>query len=129
MSVVSLKALCVVMCYHSLGMNGWIVFRQDPSSHYRSKPDDPKPDWPPKYNKFILSFDGGKAEDDIAFIDPRRFARIKLVDCDGDKIRETALKDNGPDPVADGFDEEWFTALTKKRKVPVKVCSDFQFII
>lgn len=60
---------------------------------------------------------------EAAFTDPRRFARIRLVDCAAEDIRNTTpLKENGPDPVIDKdiLTEEWLVEKMKKRHVPVK---------
>ncbi|GJC96474.1 formamidopyrimidine-DNA glycosylase [Colletotrichum higginsianum] len=58
-----------------------------------------------------------------AFTDPRRFGRIRLVNCPGADIRNhSPLKENGPDPVvdADVFTEAYFCDKMRSRHVPVK---------
>ena len=67
--------------------------------------------------------ENGSPKVEAAFIDARRFARIRLIDCDGDRIREvTPLKENGPDPVVDKdiVTLEWLTKLMGRKHVPVK---------
>jgi formamidopyrimidine-DNA glycosylase len=107
------------------GMNGWLKFKNEHSYYYRAKPGEEVEEWPPKYWKFHLETKAGKGEEKIeaAFVDSRRFARIKLVDCPGDKIREySPLKENGPDPVvdADKVTVEWLKEKCASKKVPIK---------
>lgn len=102
-----------------LGMTGWIKFSNDSNSHYRAKKEADE-EWPPRFWKFIL-----KTEDDgeVAFVDARRLARIRLVDCEGEDLRQmTPLKENGPDPVIDKdiLTLEWLTTKMRSKKVPVK---------
>lgn len=90
-------------------MTGWMVFQQDPHTHYRSNGTEKPQDWPPRFMKFVLSTDEGN---DVAFVDGRRLARIRLIDHpDGDIKGLSPLKENGPDPVNEGFDEEWFRGI------------------
>lgn len=102
-----------------LGMTGWIKFSNDDTSYYRPKKEQTQ-EWPPRFWKFIF-----KTEDDneVAFIDARRLARIRLVDADGNDLRnQTPLKENGPDPVIDKgvLTLEWFTKKMRSKRVPVK---------
>ena len=79
--------------------------------------------WPPKFWKFQLETDS-KPKVELAFTDPRRFGRVRLVDCSGESIRKhTPLVENGPDPVVDAdttFTEEYFLGRLRKRHVPIK---------
>ncbi|KAF3935092.1 hypothetical protein ABW19_dt0202981 [Dactylella cylindrospora] len=104
------------------GMTGWITFSQSPEAHYRADMDDAakqEVEWPPRFAKFLLQTDD--EENKVAFTDPRRLGRIRLIDSPADEIRKMSpLKENGPDPVVDGFEEEWFRQALLKRKVPVK---------
>ena len=62
-------------------------------------------------------------EVEVAFIDARRLARIRLVECEAGEIRNhSPLKENGPDPVVDKekFTVEFLAALLRKKRVPVK---------
>lgn len=64
-----------------------------------------------------------KPKVEAAFTDSRRFARVRLLDCAGEQIRNTTpLKENGPDPVQDldVFTEAWFVEKMRSKKVPVK---------
>ncbi|KAF1820952.1 formamidopyrimidine-dna glycosylase, partial [Dissoconium aciculare CBS 342.82] len=113
-----------------LGMTGWIKFSAEETGYYKqAKESKTVEEWPPKYMKFLLKCDpetvDGEDRDalEIAFIDARRLARIRLVDCEASKIRqESPLKENGPDPVIDKdrLTVEFLTKLLRKKKVPVK---------
>lgn len=110
-----------------LGMTGWVKFSTEETGYYRQavKKDGERDEWPPKYMKWLIKCDaeGDKEALEVAFVDPRRLARIRLVDCDAEKIRTvTPLKENGPDPVIDKdlVSVEWLTELMRRKKVPVK---------
>lgn len=65
----------LVVMFH-LGMTGAIVLKgHDIPLYFRSNPKDYK-HWPPKFTKFLLQFSDGTL---LAFRDPRRLGRIKLV--------------------------------------------------
>lgn len=108
------------------GMSGWLKFKNEHTYYYRPKEGEDEPeDWPPKYWKFHLETKVSKGEDKIeaAFVDSRRFARIKLVDCPGAEIRKhKPLSENGPDPVVDKdkVTIEWLTQKCRSKKVPIK---------
>lgn len=107
------------------GMSGWLKFKSEHTYYYRQKPGEEDEAWPPKFMKFSLTTKPEKGEDPIeaAFVDMRRFARVRLVDCPGDKIREyTPLKENGPDPVVDKavLTLNWLTEKCRAKKVPIK---------
>ncbi|KAK5675186.1 hypothetical protein LTS10_012260 [Elasticomyces elasticus] len=115
------------------GMTGWMKFDVEDSAYYKKAvvPDEgggmgkKEEDWPPKYMKFLLrcEADGEREAVEAAFVDPRRLARIRLVDCQADEIRNhSPLKENGPDPVRDKevVTVEWLSQLLKRKKVPVK---------
>ncbi|EWC48416.1 hypothetical protein DRE_02185 [Drechslerella stenobrocha 248] len=106
------------------GMTGWITFKQAPEAHYRADvtEDDAAQAvvWPPRFLKFELEMAGG-GDNRVAFTDPRRLGRVRLIDAPAEGIRKVSpLKENGPDPVVDGLDETWFRQVLGKRKVPVK---------
>lgn len=108
------------------GMTGWIHIkgRQTAYSKYLKKL---KPEfaelWPPRFWKFHLETEG-EDKIQVAFTDPRRLARIRLVDCPGDKIRSySPLVENGPDPVIDHpetFNEDFFIGKLQSKRVPIK---------
>lgn len=103
-------------------MTGWIKFSNDDTSHYyRSKKDTSPEPWPPRFWKFILHLENDSNE--IAFVDPRRLARIRLVEAAASELRNTTpLKENGPDPVIDKdiLTADWLTAKLSSKRVPVK---------
>ncbi|KAG4417292.1 hypothetical protein IFR04_009582 [Cadophora malorum] len=104
------------------GMTGWFQIRGEHTAYYRPKETDEEEVWPPKFWKFSVETDS-EPKVEAAFTDPRRFARIRLVDCAAEDIRNTTpLKENGPDPVIDKdiLTEEWLVEKMKKRHVPVK---------
>ncbi|KAF2145410.1 uncharacterized protein K452DRAFT_264406 [Aplosporella prunicola CBS 121167] len=104
-----------------LGMSGWIKFSNDDTSYYKPVKEADS-EWPPKYWKFILEVDGDE-KCEAAFVDPRRLGRIRLVDADGEQLRNTTpLKENGPDPVIDKdiLTQEWLVKKLKSKKVPIK---------
>lgn len=109
------------------GMTGWMKFDVEDTAYYKqAKEEDGRTqEWPPKYMKFMweCEAEGGKDPVKAAFVDARRLARIRLVDCNADEIRQASpLKENGPDPVRDKdiLTVEWLSALTKRKKVPIK---------
>jgi len=78
--------------------------------------------WPPKFSKFVLETEG-KTPVEVAFTDPRRLGRVRLVDCPGKDIRNhSPLVENGPDPVVDAeiFTFDFLKTKMKKRHVPIK---------
>ena len=60
---------------------------------------------------------------EAAFVDFRRFGRVRLVDCAAEDMRKASpLKENGPDPVIDKdiVTVEWLSDKLKSKKIPVK---------
>lgn len=107
-----------------LGMTGWFHVKGEQSSYYRKRAEDEaaEHEWPPKYWKLSLETDG-KSPVYAAFKDARRLARIRLVDCAAEDIRNTTpLKENGPDPTLDQetLTPEWFEKKILSKKVPIK---------
>lgn len=114
-----------------LGMTGWVKFNTEDTAYYKQakETDAPEQEWPPKYMKFLWKFEPQKVDGEekeaveVAFVDPRRLARIRLVDCEAENIRDaTPLKENGPDPVRDKdvLTVEWLSELMRRKKVPIK---------
>ncbi|KAL8691580.1 MAG: hypothetical protein Q9218_003224 [Villophora microphyllina] len=103
------------------GMAGWWKIRNEQTAYYKpTKPEEAS--WPPKYWKFTLET-AGPSKSEHAFIDSRRFARIRLIDCAAEEMRNTSpLKENGPDPVIDKdiLTEEWLVRKLQSKHVPVK---------
>jgi len=104
-----------------LGMTGWMKFSNDDTSYYKPTKDE-EDVWPPKFWKFVLEM-AGEPKCQVAFVDPRRLARIRLLDAKADEMRKTTpLKENGPDPVVDKdiLTHEWLVKKMNSKKVPVK---------
>ena len=104
---------------------GWIYIRDEvtryPSRLQKLKALDAE--WPPKYCKFQFDTKSNPPVQ-LAFTDPRRLSRVRLVDCPGPDIREhSPLVENGPDPVVDYphvFTLEYLTSKVTSKRVPIK---------
>ncbi|KAL8863059.1 MAG: hypothetical protein Q9178_000432 [Gyalolechia marmorata] len=103
------------------GMAGWWKIRDLETAYYKPTKKE-EPTWPPKYWKFTLeTSDDSKSEH--AFVDFRRLARIRLIDCAAEEMRNVSpLKENGPDPVVDKdiLTEDWLVQKLQSKHVPVK---------
>ena len=105
------------------GMAGWFHIRNMETAYYKPNASKKSTEWPPKYWKFALSTPEGPDKCEAAFVDFRRFSRIRLIDCPADEIRKVSpLKENGPDPVQDKgiLTEEWLSEKLGSKHVPVK---------
>lgn len=108
-----------------LGMTGWMKFSNDDTAYYRPKKEE-ESEWPPRFWKFVLEMEDKSGEDgkcEVAFVDARRLARIRLIDAEADAMRKTTpLKENGPDPVVDKdiLTVEWLSKKMRSKRVPVK---------
>jgi formamidopyrimidine-DNA glycosylase len=95
-------------------------FSNDDTAYYRpTKPEEAE--WPPKYWKFILQLKD--SENEVALVDARRLARVRLVDAAAEDMRKTSpLKENGPDPVIDKdiLTVDWLSKKLRSKKIPVK---------
>ncbi|KAK3725104.1 hypothetical protein LTR37_000615 [Vermiconidia calcicola] len=114
-----------------LGMTGWMKFDTEDTVYFKQAKEKEvkEEEWPPRFMKFLWKFEAEKVDGEdreaveVAFVDARRLARIRLVDCEAEEIRDqTPLKENGPDPVRDKgtVTVEWLTELLRRKKVPVK---------
>lgn len=106
------------------GMSGWMKFSNDDTAYYKPQKDKGISDaeWPPKYWKFVLEL-SGEPKCEVAFVDPRRLARIRLVHVDGNMMRKTPpLSENGPDPVIDKdiLTADWLANKMQSKMVPIK---------
>lgn len=109
---------------HSLMSIGWVHIkgqRTSYTSYYKKQKAEEEGQWPPRFWKFHLETEAPAVE--VAFTDPRRLGRVRLVDCPGKDIRKySPLVENGPDPVVDTdiFTEEFLRRKMKSRHVPIK---------
>ncbi|KAM3503862.1 hypothetical protein MY11210_008561 [Beauveria gryllotalpidicola] len=107
------------------GMTGWIHIKNDKTAYtnyFKKMEDSEYTVWPPKFWKFQITTDE-KLPVEIAFTDPRRFGRVRLLNCPGVDIRNySPLVENGPDPVVDKdrFTEEYLRGKMTSRHVPIK---------
>ncbi|KAK8141879.1 hypothetical protein G3M48_009730 [Beauveria asiatica] len=107
------------------GMTGWIHIKNDKTAYtnyFKRMEDSEYTVWPPKFWKFYITTDE-KLPVEIAFTDPRRFGRVRLLNCPGVDIRNhSPLVENGPDPVVDKdrFTEEYLRGKMTSRHVPIK---------
>jgi len=104
------------------GMAGWLKIKDEHTYYYKTEKGKEDTEWPPKYWKFLLETDG-QPKVQAAFVDLRRFARIRLLDCAAEEIRKTSpLMENGPDPVIDKdvVTEEWLAKKCRGKRVPIK---------
>lgn len=103
---------------------GWIHIKGDRTAYtnyYKKMKPEEMDAWPPKYWKLHIITEDPAVE--VAFTDPRRFGRVRLVECPGETIRKySPLVENGPDPVVDTdvFTEEFLRDKMRSRHVPVK---------
>ena len=104
------------------GMAGWLKIKNENTAYYKPDASESDPEWPPKYWKFTFeTAEEPKAE--AAFVDFRRFSRIRLVDCKAEDLRITSpLKENGPDPVLDEdvVTVDWLKEKLGSKKIPIK---------
>eukprot|EP00238_Polyblepharides_amylifera_P012295 CAMPEP_0196574770 /NCGR_PEP_ID=MMETSP1081-20130531/4406_1 /TAXON_ID=36882 /ORGANISM="Pyramimonas amylifera, Strain CCMP720" /LENGTH=381 /DNA_ID=CAMNT_0041892879 /DNA_START=56 /DNA_END=1201 /DNA_ORIENTATION=+ len=104
------------------GMTGGFVVRGEGAVEYKSTNKD-FDTWPPRFYKLLLEFDNGKQ---VAFTDPRRFARIRLRD---DPLQSSPILELGPDPMHAMPLLEDFDSRIQRRQATVKsVLLDQSFI-
>lgn len=104
------------------GMAGWLKIRDEETAYYKPAKPEKSPEWPPKYWKFAVET-AEEPKCEAAFVDLRRFGRIRLIDCAADQIRNVSpLVENGPDPIVDKdvVTEEWLAEKLGSKRVPVK---------
>ena len=104
------------------GMAGWLKIKSEQTYYYKTGDKAGDTEWPPKYWKFILETKE-EPKVDAAFVDFRRFARIRLIDCEASQIRNISpLSENGPDPVIDKdlVTVEWLMEKCRAKKIPIK---------
>ncbi|EGX93143.1 formamidopyrimidine-DNA glycosylase, putative [Cordyceps militaris CM01] len=108
----------LVMHFGMTGKNDKTAY----TNYFKKMEDSEYAVWPPKFWKFSIVTDDEPAVE-VAFTDPRRFGRVRLVDCPGEAIRKhSPLVENGPDPVVDKdrFTEDYLRGKMTSRHVPIK---------
>ena len=104
------------------GMAGWFEIRNVETTFRKAIKAKDDSIWPPKSWKF--SFETAEEPKyEAAFVDLRRFGRVRLIDCAAEDIRKVSpLKENGPDPVVDReiVTEQWLAENLRKKKLHVK---------
>ena len=100
-----------VPCFH-FGMTGAFVVRGlDGIQYYNSKATGAG-DWPPRFAKATFAFDNGI---ELAYVDPRRFGKIKLV-----RDVKEVIGGLGVDPSKALPEGDAFAAMWKRRSAPIK---------
>ncbi|BGP22695.1 hypothetical protein JCM10295v2_001586 [Rhodotorula toruloides] len=107
------------------GMSGQAHIRGEPPLAYRSSSStavEASTEWPPKYAKTWIEFEGKAGErTEWAFCDARRLGRIKLVDVEADEIEKVPpLSELGADPLLNMPSLDTLCIALAKRKAPIK---------
>jgi formamidopyrimidine-DNA glycosylase len=71
---------------------------------------------PAKHDHVVLDMEGGTR---VTFNDPRRFGAMDLLDT-AHEAEHRLLRDIGPEPLGNAFDESYLAARLKDRKMPIK---------
>ncbi|KAF7319888.1 MutM-like protein-1 [Mycena kentingensis (nom. inval.)] len=98
------------------GMTGMLQVKGQLPAYYKDTPKSASADWPPRFMKFILHLSDGAS---VAFLDPRRLGRIRLVQSPGSRA-EPPLSDLGFDPLLSMPSIEVFKDRTLARACPIK---------
>ena len=96
------------------GMTGSFAVRGVGATKYKSFSVDMS-SWPPKFSKLTLELSDGTA---VAFTDPRRFARIRLLP--GDPTVVAPVSGLGPDMLLSPPSLEAWTKCLASRSAPIK---------
>uniref|UniRef100_A0A0K3CG24 Formamidopyrimidine-DNA glycosylase catalytic domain-containing protein n=1 Tax=Rhodotorula toruloides TaxID=5286 RepID=A0A0K3CG24_RHOTO len=107
------------------GMSGQAHIRGEVPIAYRSSSSsavEASQEWPPKYAKAWIEFEGEGGEvAEWAFCDARRLGRIKLVDAEADEIEKVPpLSELGADPLLNMPSLDTLRTALGKRKAPIK---------
>lgn len=96
------------------GMAGGFRAPGEAALKLASSPQEEETDWPPRFVKLHLWFEGGG---ELVMTDKRRLGRIRLRT---DPLNEPPISKLGFDPLLDIPSPREFVALLTKRKAPVK---------
>ncbi|MEW5301934.1 MAG: hypothetical protein WDW36_004758 [Sanguina aurantia] len=97
------------------GMTGGISIQGEDSVRYINLKPDGTEDWPPRFTKFELHFEGGVR---LAFTDPRRFGRMWLTT---DPETQPPLDKLGPDAFYQLPDRAAFIAMIRQLRGSPKI--------
>ena len=97
------------------GMTGAMSIKGKGAMKYKAFVVD-ETSWPPRFAKLVVTFSNGIS---LAYTDPRRFGRIRLVR-GGDVESSPPISDLGFDPLLEMPDEASFAAHFVKRAAPIK---------
>ena len=98
-------------CFH-FGMTGAFVLRGSEGIRYYNSKASGTGEWPPRFAKLVVGFDNGV---ELAYVDPRRFGKIRLVS----DVRDV-IGGLGPDPLLEMPDAETFAKIWTRRSAPIK---------
>ncbi len=98
-------------CFH-FGMTGAFVLRGCEGLRYYNSRASGAGEWPPRFAKLVVGFDNGV---ELAYVDPRRFGKIRLVS----DVRDV-IGGLGPDPLLEMPDAETFAKIWTRRSAPIK---------
>ena len=90
-------------CFH-LGMTGAFVARGVAGIQYYNSAATGTGEWPPRHAKVCVSFDNGV---EIAYVDPRRFGKIRLVEDVGSVVGGLGADPSRGLPRGDAFAAMW----------------------
>jgi formamidopyrimidine-DNA glycosylase len=96
------------------GMTGAMSVRGEGAMKYKSFEVDTT-SWPPRFAKLVVEFDSGVA---LAYTDPRRFGKVRLVR--GDVRTSAPISQLGFDPLLAMPNADAFVAAYAKRAAPIK---------
>lgn len=96
------------------GMTGAMSVRGEGAMKYKSFEVDTT-SWPPRFAKLVVEFDSGVA---LAYTDPRRFGKVRLVR--GDVRTSPPISQLGFDPLLAMPNADEFVAAYAKRAAPIK---------
>lgn len=118
------------------GMTGMLQVRGSAPTYYREngRKKVNVDEWPPRFTKFVLNLvpvedtpsssterptllDGSLPRTEIAFLDPRRLARIRLC---SNPLTEPPISELGFDPILSMPPLETFAVAVHKRSCPIK---------
>ena len=94
-----------------LGMSGRILVSGDPQGVFHHEHAAPE-----KHDHVVLDMESGAR---ITFNDPRRFGAMDLIATEKTETHKL-LRDLGPEPLGNAFDETYLTARLKTRRTPIK---------